>query len=497
MLAAAASGHASAAYAGGVVSTPISGLTGPTDLASADFDGNGLDDLAISEGAGSALVVQLNQGAGGFTSRRIPQSGHPDEVATGDLDHDGRPDVVTLAKAERSVDLNLRDTAGDWQTLTLANVGTDPAGIAVGDLNGDGWGDVAVTDAGADANDDYALRLFLRDPLSADYDETTLTNFHDAGKGGPLAVAIGDLDGDGRADLATANDDNAVTVMRFIQQPDGTFTRRPLSSFPRQGAAAIAIGDLGGNGPGADVAVGGSKNAWVNRRPGATSDDRYFSGPEEGFDAIAILRVSGIPALAASSTHPGRNVTVWSGYNLQTPETFGTAAAARALTSGDFDGDGLADLATLQPADGKVLLVTRLSWPIEYPLCGTAVASIARRVRCSWVVPTLYLLLDQGPLSFGTFTPGLTSDYTATANAHVISTLESASLTVSEPGKLTNGSATLDSPLAVSFSKAAWTKPVADDPVTITFKQHIDEREILRTGAYSRTVTFTLAATEP
>ena len=49
----------------------------------------------------------------------------------------------------------------------------------------------------------------------------------------------------------------------------------------------------------------------------------------------------------------------------------------------------------------------------------------------------------------------------------------------------------------VEFSKAAWTAPVSNDPVTITFKQHIDANDALRTGGYSKTLTFTLSTTTP
>ncbi len=49
----------------------------------------------------------------------------------------------------------------------------------------------------------------------------------------------------------------------------------------------------------------------------------------------------------------------------------------------------------------------------------------------------------------------------------------------------------------VSFSKSSWTAPVSNDPVTITFKQHIDATDALRTGAYSTTLTFTLSTTTP
>ena len=79
----------------------------------------------------------------------------------------------------------------------------------------------------------------------------------------------------------------------------------------------------------------------------------------------------------------------------------------------------------------------------------------------------------------------------------MISTAGDATLSVSDPGHLMNGTYTLPSPLTVSFSKASWTAPVSNDPVTIAFGQHIDANDALRTGDYSKTLTFTLSTTQP
>ena len=101
------------------------------------------------------------------------------------------------------------------------------------------------------------------------------------------------------------------------------------------------------------------------------------------------------------------------------------------------------------------------------------------------------------PASFGPFTPGVAKDYTATTSANVISSAGDAALTVSDPGHLMNGTFSLPSPLEVAFSKSSWTAPVSNDPVTITFRQHIGAGDALRTGAYSKTLTFTLSTTTP
>ena len=62
---------------------------------------------------------------------------------------------------------------------------------------------------------------------------------------------------------------------------------------------------------------------------------------------------------------------------------------------------------------------------------------------------------------------------------------------------MTNGAFSLAEPLRVEFSKAAWTAPVSNDTVAITFKQLVKANDPLRTGSYSKTLTFTLSTTNP
>ena len=112
-------------------------------------------------------------------------------------------------------------------------------------------------------------------------------------------------------------------------------------------------------------------------------------------------------------------------------------------------------------------------------------------------VPSTLLLSVGGPASFGAFAPGVAQTYTATAPAVVTSTAGDAALSFSDPGHLANGAFTLAQPLQVELSKASWTGPVSSDPVTITFRQPIAATDPLRTGSYSRTLTFTLSTTAP
>ncbi|MBE2316085.1 amidase [Solirubrobacter sp. CPCC 204708] len=112
------------------------------------------------------------------------------------------------------------------------------------------------------------------------------------------------------------------------------------------------------------------------------------------------------------------------------------------------------------------------------------------------VPATLNLTLGE-PAKFQPFIPGVEQEYTASTTAGVISTAGEATLTVSEPGHLANGPFSLAEPLRVETTPASWTGPVSNASVDITFKQLIKRTDPLRTGTYSKTLTFTLSTTTP
>jgi hypothetical protein len=112
------------------------------------------------------------------------------------------------------------------------------------------------------------------------------------------------------------------------------------------------------------------------------------------------------------------------------------------------------------------------------------------------VDPMLALTLGGSP-SFGKFEAGTAKDYTAQTTANVISTAGDAALNVSDPGHLVNGTFALPQPLQVSGVPKTWNPPVSNDAVTLGFKQSIGAGDALRTGAYGKTLTFTLSTATP
>jgi hypothetical protein len=138
----------------------------------------------------------------------------------------------------------------------------------------------------------------------------------------------------------------------------------------------------------------------------------------------------------------------------------------------------------------------------------------------SGTVPATLSLSLGAPASFGAFTPGVAKDYTAQSTATVTSTAGDALLSVADPdtahpGHLVNGSFFLPQALQAWATKSdtqgtapnpvgasplnllMWNAPVSNDAVTLHFNQAIAKNDALRTGNYSKTLTFTLSTTNP
>ena len=112
-------------------------------------------------------------------------------------------------------------------------------------------------------------------------------------------------------------------------------------------------------------------------------------------------------------------------------------------------------------------------------------------------VPATLALTLGAPATFGAFTPGVAREYEASSTATVLSTAGDATLSVERTRFMANGAFTLAEPLRVAFSKSSWTAPTTNESVGIAFKQLVKANDPLRTGTYSKTLTFTLSTTQP
>jgi hypothetical protein len=174
--------------------------------------------------------------------------------------------------------------------------------------------------------------------------------------GVPAAIAAADLDGDGRTDLAVANSD-ANDVSLLVNHGDGTFAA-PLNYGTDAVPVSIAVADLNGDGrPDLAVANRGTSDVSVllNRGNGALAAPvNYPAGPSPLVITAADLNGDGRPDLAVGYDGGGNSIV--SVLVNQGDGTFARALdygmnrASTSMVAADLDGDGVRDLAVLNPA---------------------------------------------------------------------------------------------------------------------------------------------------
>jgi len=212
--------------------TPIT-LANPNAVSSvtiADLNADGLNDVVATsydrygDNGIASVFIQNPSSHGTFLTRADFAAGAvPSAVKIADVDGDGRPDLIVADRGFShvgnygvSVLFQSSTTAATFLAPVTYVTAYGAIDVAVGDLNNDGKPDLVVANLGGSWTG--SVSVLLQDPAHAGV-FTAPTNY--AGLYGPLGVAIGDLNGDGKPDIAAA-DGNRAAVM-FQASTAGTF----------------------------------------------------------------------------------------------------------------------------------------------------------------------------------------------------------------------------------------------------------------------------------
>jgi hypothetical protein len=278
-----------------------------TSIAIADVNGDGIDDVIISDGTSAAAGVRvlLNDGHGGLATDVSYESeahnGHgPASVTVADLNGDGFPDLITANGADGSVSVLFNAGDGSFTAPVSYPAGTYAVTVAVADLNGDGLLDLVVTDAGSNS-----VQILLN-----------------GGQGGfaapmaqavgahPVAVALRDIDGDGIADAMVANrDDNTASIL--IGNGDGSFAPA-LSINTGAQPGWLAAQDLDGDSRPDLVTANysdGSISVFTNAGAGGFVPTKTVFPAYGSYDTV-VMDIGGQPQLVSTNVPAGTVVVI-------------------------------------------------------------------------------------------------------------------------------------------------------------------------------------------
>ena len=327
---------------------------GTNYIAVADFNGDGIPDVVVTNANDDTVSVLLGKGDGTFQAQQTyPVGNNPYGVAVTDLNGDGIPDIAVANSQQTTVSVLLGKGDGTFQPQQTYAVGSEPVGVATADFNGDGIPDLAVTN---ELSGTVSVLL-------GKGDGTFLPQKTYAVGSKPFGIAVGDFNGDGVPDLAVTNyQDNTVGVL--LGNGDGTFLpQQTYATGSNSQPTGIAVGDFNGDGI-VDLAVAHFQDSKVSVLLGKGDgtflpQQTYAVGSQSYGIAVGDFNGDGIADLAVTNENDSTvSVLLGNGNGtFQAQQTYAASSAPIGVTTADFLGNGVPGLAVANTSGNVGILL--------------------------------------------------------------------------------------------------------------------------------------------
>jgi hypothetical protein len=327
----------------------LSGFGSTPAVAIADFDGDGSLDTAAVSGYANSLNVALNDGSGSFQavwSLWLGGGHDPRDIDSGDFDEDGTLDLVIVNREDDTLGWLRGTGGGTFATPVYISVGLDPEDLEVTDLDSDTHLDVITTSSGASnvvvSRGDGHGNFFAPTP-------------YPVGFGHPLALAVGDFDGDTKLDVAVAMSTFSPSISLLLGDGLGglgaptSIATSPVNMGP---VVDVAAADFD-NDSHLDLACvnggGGTEFAFLfNKGAGDFTSPRIYGVRAEQARSLAVADFDGDGALdtAVTGYMAGPSIRLGTGQRSFSHEANYALPndGQRSFAVADFDGDGRVDL---------------------------------------------------------------------------------------------------------------------------------------------------------
>ena len=324
-----------------------------------DFTGDGSSDLAFVSGLGGVAIFLRQPGGLLKAPTTLNTGAGTSSLQTADLNQDGTADLIVANAQTNTVGVLLGHGDGTFQPQATYAVGSKPQHVIAVDLLGNGILDLVT------ANQDAQSLSVLLGNGDGTFQAARTVALTAPSNYAPVRVVAGDFERNGSVDLVVleASANGAAGLILLHGQGDGTFTQEPFQTirplandlFDQISFQAVDVAGTGN----LDLILGTSESGSVAILPG--NGDGTFGAPQFvtlGTDtndrawsvALADLRGIGVLDLVVSSFNLFRsdNVIVALGNGdgtFQRPVRYRAAGATTSVVVGDFNGDGVLDVA--------------------------------------------------------------------------------------------------------------------------------------------------------